>query len=55
MESQKNGKKIVDLNIKGDKKLIDTKITYENISNEDINIINKHITPKEKNFGINAQ
>jgi hypothetical protein len=50
MESQKNGKKIVDLNIKGDKKLIDTKITYENISNEDINIINKHITPKEKKF-----
>ncbi len=51
MESKKEGNKINDLNIiKGDKKIIDTKITYENISNEDIAIINKYITPKEKKF-----
>ncbi len=51
MESKKEGNIINDLNIiKGDKKIIDTKITYENISNEDIAIINKYITPKEKKF-----
>ena len=30
------------------KKLINSKITYENISKEDEIIINKYITPKEK-------
>ena len=51
MEVKKGDNKNFNLNIlKDDKKLINTKITYENISNEDINIINKYITPKEKNF-----
>ncbi len=51
MEIKKEENKNFNLNIfKDDKKLINTKITYENISNEDINIINKYIIPKEKNF-----
>ena len=51
MEIKKEENKNFNLNIlKDDKKLINTKITYENISNEDINIINKYIIPKEKKF-----
>ena len=47
MESKKED----DINFfNGEKRIISSEITYENISREDINIINKHIIPKENNY-----
>ena len=53
MESKKENNKNIDLNISKGQKIINTKIIFENISKEDENIINKYITPKEKNFWAN--
>ena len=53
MESKKENNKNIDLNISKGQKIVNTKITFENISKEDENIINKYITPKEKNFWAN--
>ena len=47
MESKKED----DINIfNGEKRIISSEMTYENISKEDINIINKYIIPKENNY-----